>query len=160
MDALSGARRWPTMRRPMLVGSLAGLGLLAFYLGTIALAEDTRHAWQQLQRDRWFVAALTLGFGTQMALWSVLRRLHARSMASGMVASTGTSTVAMLACCAHHLVDVLPILGLSGAAVVLTAYQAPLLWAGLGLNALSVLWLLRQLRRQLRVMQPAAANHY
>jgi hypothetical protein len=51
----------------------------------------------------------------------------------------------MLACCAHHLSDVLPILGVSGAAVFLSAYQTPLLWLGLAMNLAGIGYLLWQI---------------
>src|SRR3972149_5532526 len=56
---------------------------------------------------------------------------------------TGTSTVAMVACCAHHVTDVLPVLGLSGAAIFLNDYRIPLMTAGLAVNALGVAGMLR-----------------
>jgi copper chaperone CopZ len=141
------------LRRPVVLGALAASGLLAFYLGVITLAQGWAHATQQLADDRWFVAAITAGFGAQTGLFSYLRRLHARMSAGGVAASTGTSTTAMLACCAHHLTDVLPILGLSGAAIFLNAYKTPLLWLGVLMNLAGVAYLLRQVvaqRRRLR----------
>ncbi|MHB1414771.1 MAG: heavy-metal-associated domain-containing protein, partial [Chloroflexota bacterium] len=51
--------------RPALVGVLAAGGLLAFYLGVITLAQGWEHATQQLSEDRWFIAALSAGFGVQ-----------------------------------------------------------------------------------------------
>jgi hypothetical protein len=53
----------------------------------------------------------------------------------------------MLACCAHHLVDVLPVIGLSGAALFLGAYKAELLWLGLAMNLAGIAYLLWQLKR-------------
>jgi hypothetical protein len=61
-----------------------------------------------------------------------------------MAASTGTSTAAMLACCAHHVSDVLPILGISDAAVFLGAYKTPLLWVGLAMNLAGISYLVWQ----------------
>jgi hypothetical protein len=52
----------------------------------------------------------------------------------------------MLACCAHHLSDVLPIIGVSGAAVFLNQYKTPLLALGVAMNVLGVLYLLRKMR--------------
>jgi hypothetical protein len=101
----------------MAFGLLAALGLLVFYLGVIILAQDWAHAIQQLAEDRWYVAAIASGFGTQVGLFVYLRGMHVRAAASGVVASSGTSTAAMLACGAHHLVDVAPVLGLSGAVI-------------------------------------------
>ncbi len=55
----------------------------------------------------------------------------------------------MLACCAHHLADVLPIVGVAGAAVFLNAYKTPLLWLSTVMNlsgALYLLWKIQQHR--------------
>ena len=135
---------WPTARRrwgdalaqPLVNGPLAALALLGLYLGLITLAQGWDHALEQFDIDLWFVLALAAGFGTQVGLFTYLRALHARMAGGevGMAASTGTSTAAMLACCAHHVSDVLPILGVSGAAVFLGAYQTPLLWVGIVMN--------------------------
>jgi hypothetical protein len=134
--------------RPLGLGLLAALALLGVYLGLITLAQGWTHALQQLADDRWFVGASTVGFGTQVGLFAHLRGLHARAAVGGLAASTGTSTTAMLACCAHHLVDVLPVLGLSGAAIVLNAYKSPLLWLGVVMNLAGIAYLLMQIRGQ------------
>jgi hypothetical protein len=132
---------------PLLTGPLAAIALLGLYLGLITLAQGWGHALEQFDIDLWFVLALAAGFGTQVGLFTYLRALHARMAAGsvGMAASTGTSTAAMLACCAHHLSDVLPILGVSGAAVFLSAYQTPLLWLGLAMNLAGIGYLLWQI---------------
>ena len=54
----------------------------------------------------------------------------------------------MLACCAHHLTDVLPILGLSSAAIFLNLYKTPLLWLGIGMNLVGIVYMLRKIREQ------------
>jgi hypothetical protein len=133
-------------------GLLTALALLAFYLSVITVAQSWDHAVQQLTADAWFVGAISIGFGLQMALFTYLRGLHAGATSGGVAASTGTSTVAMLACCAHHLTDVLPILGLSGAAIFLSQYKTPLLWLGIAMNLAGILYLLRRLLRERRHM--------
>ncbi|MBI3978478.1 MAG: cation transporter [Chloroflexi bacterium] len=130
--------------RPIVLGLAAVAGLLAFYLGIITLAQGWDHALQQLAEDRWFVAAIAAGFGTQVGLFTYLRTRHAHAGMGGVATSTGTSTTAMLACCAHHLTEVLPILGLSGAAIFLNAYKTPLLWLGIAMNLVGAAYLLRQ----------------
>jgi len=66
----------------------------------------------------------------------------------------------MLACCAHHVSDVLPILGVSGAAVFLGAYKTPLLWVGLVMNLVGIAYLVWQLRglRAARVVSAPSAR--
>lgn len=137
--------------RPIIFGLLAALGLLAFYLGTITLAQGWEHAVEQLSIDRLFVGAIMAGFGTQVGLYTYLRGMHLHATAGGVAASTGTSAVAMLACCAHHLTEVFAVLGLSGAAIFLNAYKTPLLWLGIVMNLFGIaylLWKIRQQRRQ------------
>ena len=146
---------WPVALRPILFGVVGAAGLLALYLGLITLAQGWVHAIEQLSDDRWFVAAIAAGFGTQVGLFFHLRGLHASAAAGGVAASTGTSATAMLACCAHHLTDLLPIIGLSGAAVFLNVYKTPLLWLGITMNAVGIGYMLWQIRRQ---RAPAQAN--
>lgn len=133
--------------RAIVTGVLAAALLLAVYMGLITLAQGWSHATDQLAIDRWYIAAIALGFGTQIALFTWLRWLHASAMAAGGVAaSTGTSAAAMLACCAHHVADVLPLIGLSGAAIFLNDYKTELLWLGITMNAIGVGYLLMQIR--------------
>ena len=157
MDTLkteASATRWRMYYRPLLrpiiFGLLAALGLLAFYLGTITLAQGWGHAIEQLSIDDWFVGAIVVGFGTQVGLYTYLRGMHLHAIAGGVAASTGTSTVAMLACCAHHLTEVFAIFGLSGAAIFLNAYKAPLLWLGIAMNLFGIVYLLWKIRQQHR----------
>jgi copper chaperone CopZ len=152
--------RVPVWLRPLIAGLLAAGALLALYLGIIILAQDWGHALDQLNADGPFVGALTLGFGTQVGLWVYLRSRHARTPATGVAASTGTSGVAMLACCAHHLAEVLPIVGLSGAALFLAEVKLPLLWLGLSLNLAGILYLLRQIRSRMDCTTPVVLENY
>lgn len=57
-------------------------------------------------------------------------------MAAGT--STAVSGMAMVACCAHHAVDLLPILGLSAAALFLSEYQEQLLIFGVVANLIGI----------------------
>ena len=156
VDALQTGRLQPGRQgpetqlaaRPLAFGLLAALALLGVYLGLITLAQGWSHAIEQLAEDRWFAGAIVAGFGTQVGLFSYLRALRSRAAVGGLSASTGMSTTAMVACCAHHVADVLPVLGLSGAAILLNAYKSPLLWLGMVMNLAGIAYLLTQVRRQ------------
>ncbi len=159
MDALkteaaaTGRRiQYRELVRPIIFGLLAALGLLAFYLGTITLAQGWGHAIEQLTIDRLFVGAIMAGFGTLVGLYTYLRGMHLHATAGGVAASTGTSTVAMLACCAHHLTEVFAVLGLSGAAIFLNAYKTPLLWLGIMMNLFGIVYLLWKIRQQRQML--------
>ncbi|MBE0607852.1 MAG: hypothetical protein IH609_00590 [Dehalococcoidia bacterium] len=131
------------------VWGIVGAGLLmGSYLGIISFAQDWAHARDQLATDRWFVGVVTAGFGTQVALFVYLRSLHTRTTTGAMAASTGTSSAAMLACCAHHLADALPLVGLSGAAVFLNDFKGPIMWTGIVMNGLGIAYLGWKIRQQ------------
>lgn len=147
--ATEHTERWHKMpwSRSLLHGVLAAAGMLAFYLGLVTVAESWQHAVSLLRGDLALVAPIIGGFGVQMGLFTRLRWHAARSegVAMGRAlpgASGGTSTAAMAACCAHHVADVLPVLGLSGAAVFLAEFRIPFMVVGLMTNVagVAVLW--------------------
>jgi hypothetical protein len=65
-----------------------------------------------------------------------------------MGASGSASATAMVACCIHHVTDVLPILGLSAAASFLTRYQRPFMLIGLVMNIIGIIVMLVVLCRE------------
>ncbi|MCK6568186.1 MAG: hypothetical protein L6Q45_10925 [Anaerolineales bacterium] len=144
-----------------LAAFLLGSALIAsFYIGILTWAQGWDYASSQFIRDRWYVIPIILGFGIQAALYSILRfRLfipvtstgHAGSMIG---ASGGTSATAMVACCIHHVTDVLPILGLSAAASFLTRYQRPFMLIGLAMNLIGIGVMLFVLYRERQKLQP------
>jgi len=147
---------------PVGAGALAGLLLVGLYLGLVTWAQGFGHARELLWDDRYFVAAIATGFGLQVGLFTYLRvilpRRAAASAAGLTAAGTGSSTAAMLACCAHHLTDALPLLGLSGATIFLNDYRIPLMAVGLGVNAAGVAVMLRLVfvqRRRIRAEEVA-----
>jgi hypothetical protein len=70
-------------------------------------------------------------------------------------AGGSTSAVAMAACCAHHVTDVLPFLGLTAAASFLAEYRLAFMWLGLGTTLVGIAMMLRILIRERR----KALNH-
>lgn len=142
---------------PPAAGIAGGLALLGLYAGLVSWAQGVGHARQLLWDDRYFAGAIALGFGTQVALYTHVRMIAARATlatATGVTAAgTGTSTAAMVACCAHHVADALPLLGLSAAAVFLNDYRLPIMGLGLGMNALGVAVLARLALQQHAAMR-------
>jgi len=140
---------------------LLGSTLIAsFYIGTLTLAQGWEYASSQFMRDRWYVLPIIVGFGIQAALYAILRfGLFIPITSSGHTGSLigtsgGTSATAMVACCIHHITDVLPILGLSAAASFLTRYQRPFMLIGLVMNLIGISAMLFVLYRERRQVQP------
>lgn len=145
---------------PLAVFLLGSTLIASFYIGILTWAQGWGYAFSQLVRDRWYVIPITLGFGVQAALYSILRfRLFipvtSTGLAGSMVsASGGTSATAMVACCLHHVTDVLPILGLSAAASFLTRYQRPFMLVGLLMNLIGIGVMFLVLYRERQKLQP------
>ena len=129
-------------------GLVAAFGLMLFYLVVLRLSSGSwLHVITETERLWYWLGLLAVGFGLQ--IWLVFRlRHHAQhrlAANSAGIMGTGTSTGAMLACCAHHLAEVLPLVGLAGLAVWLTRYQLSLIVVGLVVNLLSIIYLWRKL---------------
>jgi len=141
-------------RQPVFFGLLGMAGLLVLYLGLVSLAEGWTHAVELLLEDAWIVGPILAGFGVQMGLYTYLKTvIHAVARGTGALAGAGggASTAAMVACCAHHVTDVLPLLGLSAAATFLAEYRIPFMVVGLVTNLIGIgvigYLILRQRRR-------------
>ncbi|HSM55044.1 MAG TPA: hypothetical protein VK879_02715 [Candidatus Sulfomarinibacteraceae bacterium] len=149
---------------PLVAGLLGSGGLTLLYFGIVSLAESPTHALELFWDDRWIVMPIILGFGIQAALYTILKkRLFIPVTDTGPStaltgASGGMSTAAMVACCAHHVTDVLPILGLTAAAAFLAQYRVAFMLVGLGTTLLGILVMLlilwKERRRALQHLQP------
>jgi hypothetical protein len=122
----------------------------AFYVAVVAGASESwTHVGDQVSED-WVLLALVLaGFAVQVALFTELRhryRLQA-AVAATSGAGIGASTAGMVACCAHHLADLLPFLGATGLAAFLYDYRLAFVLVGVGVNAVGIAITVLRLRR-------------
>ena len=127
---------------------LGSFGLLAFYYVLLLIVtKDLTHPFTQFLEFQPWMSILIIGFGVQAGLYSLLKRgfrLNPTQKKDTKVAATAggaMSGMSMVACCAHHAVDVLPILGVTGAAIFLTEYQKKFLILGVFANALGILYM-------------------
>lgn len=159
-------KRWSV---PLLAGFGAGAALIVLYLAILSLAQSPGHALEQLSQDRLWVGLVGLGFGIQIGLYVYLRLIISAMALVGATAMTSagttTSTVGMIACCAHHLVDVAPLLGLAGASALtpvvtfLAEWKIPFILFGLAVNAIAIVMSVRLIHRErahLQMMERAA----
>ncbi len=138
------------MKRHFLVGVGGAVLLLIVYLGLITLAQDLTHALEQTAELWYWVLALAGGFGIQAGLFSFIRQSirERRAATTGSVAASGgVSAGSMAACCAHHLSDILPLLGLSGMAIFLVRYQLFFIIVGVLSNIVGITVMLETIQR-------------
>lgn len=136
-------------RSSIRIGFIALAALAMFYMLVVGGLGGLDHLGDQVLTDWPWLVAILAGFGVQVALLTELRRRRRLHGAAGTAAGTGSgaSVVGMVACCAHHVADLAPIVGASGAAIFLTEFRIPIMAAGLVINALGVAVALRRLRR-------------
>ena len=132
-------------------GLLASGFLVGFYFVVMTVAQGSEAAIELLEEDWYLVAPLVVGFGIQVALFWRIRQLEmggeVRSARTVTGASGGLSGLSMLACCAHHLADLLPVLGVAGLAVFLAEYRQPLMGLGIASNLVGIAFMGRVLMR-------------
>lgn len=134
-------------------GIIGGAGLILFYFIVMGVSSRSWSATISQFRQLWYwMILLSFGFGTQIGLYTYLRDCAKKpdmlkNSKAITATSTGTSATAMIACCAHHLTEVLPIIGLSAASVFLTRYQIPLIIFGVVMNGLGIVYMLRLIKK-------------
>ncbi len=146
----SESRRVSLRRRSVLTGIAAALAMATVYALIVGLASGSvRPLEDQAAADRYLLLAVFVGFGTQVAFLTELRRRHRLRAAAAATggASAGASVAGMVACCSHHVADLLPVLGASGAAAFLYDYRLLFVVFGLGANAVGVFVAWRRLHR-------------
>jgi hypothetical protein len=134
---------------------LGTLAMSGVYLGIVSLAGSPAHALSLFWEDRALVIPILLGFGLQVGLFTLLKTglylpVHAPASGAVTAAGGGVSTAAMVACCVHHVADVLPLVGLSAAAAFLANWKVPFMIAGLATNLLGITLMLLALARARR----------
>jgi len=138
----------------LLFGALASFAVVGLYLGMNTLTSDWYFARVQFSEYRWWIIGLAIGLGVQVTLFTLFRAHHRgqkkTAANSSMAASGGVSVVAMMACCAHYLATIIPLLGvtfLSAAAVAnLAQYQPYFFLAGIVSCLLGIGLMVRMMR--------------
>ena len=136
--------------RSVRAGTMAGAGLALFYMVVVAGASGSwGHLVDQAGQDWYYLVPIVAGFGLQVALITELRRRHRlrRTVTAASGAGAGASAAGMIACCAHHLADLAPFIGATGAAAFLTDYRLAFMIVGIGVNAAGITIAARRLRQ-------------
>lgn len=139
------------MKRAVFHGFLASLALVSLYFVIMRVGSGSwDYTTSELIRLRFWIVPLITGFGIQVGLFSYLKNCAKMTkLGNGTVATgTATSSVAMLVCCAHHLTDILPFLGLSALSLVLVRYQVWFLALGVLSNLVGISLMIRLLKKR------------
>ncbi|MFA4819010.1 MAG: hypothetical protein WC621_04150 [Patescibacteria group bacterium] len=121
-------------------GTLASAILLGVYFAILSLVSGWGFAQSQFASFWYFIVSLVVGFGIQIALYQYIKSLVHSGQGMGKVVGVSgtTSTAAMISCCAHYLVNLVPILGVTGLVTFVAQYQIELFWVGLASNIFGI----------------------
>ncbi len=129
----------------------SALGLLSVYVVVLTLGNSFEHALSELIKWWPWLLFQLVGFGIQMGMFLHMRDLSKqgrwRGSASSLAVGGGVSASTMIACCLHHVTDVLPIIGLSAATLLLTQYQSLFMSLGVLANLVGIIIMLEHLQQ-------------
>lgn len=126
-------------------GLLAAAGMLGFYFAVLTLVSGWEFTTEQFASYWGYVVALGLGFGVQIGLFAYLRKaIHAVPSGKVVAATGAASGAAMVSCCAHYLVNLLPVLGATGLVSLIGQYQRELFWFALAANLAGIVYIGRR----------------
>lgn len=144
----------PSQRRPLDrralslsagIGALAAGALLGLYFGLLTLVSGWGFTLEQFVVYWPFILSLAVGFGIQVGLFVYLRQAIHDMHSGKVVAATGTTSgAAMVSCCSHYLVNLLPALGATGLVSFVGQYQIELFWLGLAFNLAGIAYIGRR----------------
>ncbi len=105
------------LRNPFVFGASTGILVILFNISIASLAEGSiGKGYQVFLANGIFVYLIPLAVGIQMGLFRYHRNLisgHGLSGSEKMgMAGSATSSLTMVACCLHHVSDLLPTVGL------------------------------------------------
>lgn len=146
-DADGDARSAARLVAPLGAGLAGTLALLAVYFGLLGLLSGWDATLIQFEEFWPYLTALATGFGIQVGLFLYLHRsIHAAARSGRVVAVTGTTSgAAMVSCCTHYLVNLLPVLGSTGLATLVAQYQVELFWFGLAANLAGIAYMTKRI---------------
>lgn len=126
--------------KSILYGILASAILLGVYFLILTLVSGWNFAQDQFGTYWYFITSLAVGFGIQISLYQYLKALVHEGKGMGkVIGMSGTaSTASMISCCAHYLVNLVPILGVTGIATFVAQYQVKIFWVGLAFNIFGI----------------------
>jgi Cu+-exporting ATPase len=132
----------PRLLKPVRYGFLASALLVSLYLTVLTLLSGWSYAQAQFLQFGYYIVGLSAGFGIQVGMYAYLKKAVSEMHGSSILGVTGaTSTVSMLSCCTHYLINLLPLLGTAGLVTLLAQYQIEFFWVGIAFNLGGIIYI-------------------
>jgi len=135
-------------KKNVFIGFLGSVSMLIVYFLVMGLLSSVDYAFQQFKSQVFWFIALSIGFGIQLTLFSYIKEtsksVHSKK---SLYVNGGVSTGTMLICCLHHLVDVIPVIGISALSVFMVQYQTPFMMLGVLFNVIGIFIMLSNIKK-------------
>lgn len=128
-------------------GAIGSLALLGVYFLISTLVSGIAFSISQFEKYWIYFIFLSAGFGIQIGLYTLIRERVERSGVRMVAATGGTSAVAMVSCCSHYLVNLLPLLFTTAFVSLIAQYQIQIFWVAIVFNLFGILIMLRRFSR-------------
>src|SRR5574341_32482 len=149
------------LKNPFVFGISAGIFVVLFNISIASLAEGSfEKGFQVFLANGIFVYLIPLAVGLQMGLFRYHRNMTFENKLCGSekvgVAGSAASSLAMVACCLHHVSDLLPTVGLILAtSSFLTQYQDAIITIGLVANMTGSAYIARAILKDKSIIAEA-----
>lgn len=148
------------LKNPYVFGASIGILVILFNISIASIAEGSlQKGYQVFLSNGIFVYMIPLAVGIQMGLFRYHRNITSGSTSGsekmGMAGST-TSSLAMVACCLHHVSDLLPAVGfILATSSFLIQYKDAIIIIGLLANVAGSLYIARAILRDRAIIANA-----
>ncbi|NJD77904.1 MAG: hypothetical protein FIB08_12555 [Candidatus Methanoperedens sp.] len=159
MQLIHGIRS--LLRNPFVFGAGIGILVVLFNISIASLAEGSiGKGYQVFLTNGIFVYLIPLAVGVQMGLFRYHRNLISGHGVSGSekmgMAGSATSSLTMVACCLHHVSDLLPTVGLIlAASSFLIQYKDAIIIIGLLANVAGSAYIARAILKDRSIIARA-----
>lgn len=145
-------------KEPIIYGLIGAIAIAGIFYLAQAIGMQSLSGPGHFFKAKWyFISPLIVSFALQVGLWKAIKQMAWQHAGTGAVATSGgVSTGAMIACCMHNFAALLPVLGISGAAVFFSTYQSQVFLISI---ALSLGGLIYMKFKYLKTKRECSVNH-
>ncbi len=158
MSVIEGTRN--LLRNPFVFGISIGILVILFNISIASLAEGSlQKGYQVFLTNGIFVYLIPLAVSVQMGLFRYHRNITTGNIAGSEkmgMAGSATSSLTMVACCLHHVSDILPTIGfLLAASSFLIEYKDAIITIGLLANVAGSIYIARAIIKDRSILAKA-----
>ncbi len=152
------------LKNPFIFGASVGILVVLFNISIASLAEGSiEKGYQVFLANGIFVYLIPLAVSVQMGLFRYHRNLTAENKLCGSekmgMAGSATSSLTMVACCLHHVSDLLPAVGfILAASSFLIQYKDTIITIGLLANMAGSAYIARAIMKDKAIIAEAGKS--